>query len=73
MRMGYTKEQVLDAFAAVSETSLNKEISSLWPAVLCHLREDQVYGLHSEPQTLRKGCQATSETLSFTNGYKVIF
>ncbi|KAG8656694.1 hypothetical protein MANES_04G164000v8 [Manihot esculenta] len=55
MRMGYTKEQVLDAFAAVSETSLNKEISSLWPAVLCHLREDQVYGLHSEPQTLRKG------------------
>ncbi|KHG08862.1 Crossover junction endonuclease MUS81 [Gossypium arboreum] len=43
-RMGYSKEQVLSAFAEVSETSKNKEISSLWPAVLCRLREDQVYG-----------------------------
>ncbi|XP_052482129.1 crossover junction endonuclease MUS81 isoform X2 [Gossypium raimondii] len=43
-RMGYLKEQVLSAFAEVSETSKNKEISSLWPAVLCRLREDQVYG-----------------------------
>ncbi|XVE90775.1 hypothetical protein DITRI_Ditri20bG0104100 [Diplodiscus trichospermus] len=43
-RMGYSKEQVLCAFTEVSETSNNKEISSLWPSVLCRLREDQVYG-----------------------------
>ncbi|KAE8679344.1 crossover junction endonuclease MUS81-like isoform X2 [Hibiscus syriacus] len=43
-RMGYSKEQVLSAFVEVSETSKKKEISSLLPAVLCRLREDQVYG-----------------------------
>ncbi|KAJ4842727.1 hypothetical protein Tsubulata_046051 [Turnera subulata] len=44
MRLGYSKEQVLGAFTEVSETSRSKEISSLWPAVLCHLCEKQVYG-----------------------------
>ncbi|TYI45159.1 hypothetical protein E1A91_D13G016500v1 [Gossypium mustelinum] len=53
-RMGYSKEQVLSAFAEVSETSKNKEISSLWPAVLCRLREDQVYG-----QEAHNGVQST--------------
>ncbi|KAE8686654.1 Crossover junction endonuclease MUS81 [Hibiscus syriacus] len=43
-RMGYSKEQVLSAFAEVFQTVKNKEISSLLPAVLCCLREDQVYG-----------------------------
>ncbi|XP_057978414.1 crossover junction endonuclease MUS81 isoform X2 [Malania oleifera] len=50
-RMGYSKEQILRAFAEVSETSRNKDVSSLWLAVLCHLREDQVYG--SESASLR--------------------
>lgn len=45
MRMGYSKNQVLDAFKEVSEDNPNKDISSLWPAVLCRLREDHVYGL----------------------------
>ncbi|KAF2323787.1 hypothetical protein GH714_036922 [Hevea brasiliensis] len=66
MRMGYTKEQVLHAVTEVSETSHNKRFL-LWPAVLCRLREDQVYGLHSEPQTLRKDCQAKSTAHTFTN------
>ncbi|KAG2671754.1 hypothetical protein I3760_13G010000 [Carya illinoinensis] len=44
MRMGYSKDQVLSAFTEVSKSSQTKEISSLWPAVLCRLREDQVYG-----------------------------
>ncbi|XP_022139114.1 crossover junction endonuclease MUS81 isoform X2 [Momordica charantia] len=44
MRMGYSKNQVLDAFKEVSEDNPNKDISSLWPAVLCRLREDHVYG-----------------------------
>lgn len=69
MRIGYSKEQVLHAFTEVSETSQNKEILLLWPAVLCRLREDQVYDLQSEPQTLRKDCQVKSTT--FTNGNKL--
>ncbi|XP_022992270.1 crossover junction endonuclease MUS81 [Cucurbita maxima] len=44
MRMGYSKHQVLDSFKEVSEDNPNKDISSLWPAVLCRLREDLVYG-----------------------------
>ncbi|XP_022743044.1 crossover junction endonuclease MUS81 isoform X2 [Durio zibethinus] len=62
-RMGYSKEQVLRAFAEVSETSKNKEISSLWPAVLCRLREDQVYG-----QEARVGMQSTQRDLSNNGG-----
>lgn len=45
LHIGYTKEQTLCAFTEVSETSQNKEIASLWPEVLCHLREEQVYNL----------------------------
>ncbi|KAE8038325.1 hypothetical protein FH972_010848 [Carpinus fangiana] len=56
MGMGYSKEQVLATFAEVSESSQKKEISLLWPAVLCHLREDQIYGLHSESKTVREDC-----------------
>ncbi|KAF7138818.1 hypothetical protein RHSIM_Rhsim07G0062200 [Rhododendron simsii] len=54
LRMGYTKEQTLCAFAEVSETSQNKEIASLWPEVLCHLREEQVYNLPLESQKSQK-------------------
>ncbi|EEF49613.1 endonuclease, putative [Ricinus communis] len=68
LRMGYSKVQVLHAFTEVSETSWNKEISSLWPAVLCRLREDQVYGLHSELQSFRKDCQFTTTAYTYTNG-----
>lgn len=45
MGMGFSKEQITLAFSKVSETSQGKDISSLWPTVLCQLREDQVYGL----------------------------
>ncbi|XP_011042137.1 PREDICTED: crossover junction endonuclease MUS81 isoform X3 [Populus euphratica] len=68
MRMGYSKEKVLLAFTEVSETSQYKEISSLWPAVLCHLREDLIYGVHSEPQTLTEDLQSTSTACKFSNG-----
>ncbi|KAA8537298.1 hypothetical protein F0562_027015 [Nyssa sinensis] len=60
VRMGYSREQILRAFSEVSETSQNK-VSSLWPAVLCRLQEDQVYGLPLECQkTLREDCIASS-------------
>ncbi|XP_011655894.1 crossover junction endonuclease MUS81 isoform X2 [Cucumis sativus] len=44
MRMGYSKHQVINSFKEVSKDNPNKDISSLWPAVLCRLREDLVYG-----------------------------
>jgi hypothetical protein len=68
--MGYSKEKVLLAFSEVSETSKYKEISVLWPAVLCHLREDLIYGVHSEPQTLTEDFQSTSTACTFSNGNK---
>ncbi|KAJ6326015.1 hypothetical protein OIU78_013164 [Salix suchowensis] len=68
MRMGYSKEKVVLAFSEVSETSQYNEISSLWPAVLCHLREDLIYGVHSEPQTLTEDFRSTSTACTFLNG-----
>ncbi|KAH9774271.1 Crossover junction endonuclease MUS81 [Citrus sinensis] len=67
-RMGYSKEQVLRAFGEVSETSQHKEISSLWPAVLCRLQEDEVYALHSELHSVREDYDAASRTCISTNG-----
>lgn len=65
--MGYSKEQVLHAFNEEHKTSPHKEISSLWPAVLCRLREDQVYGLHPNPQNLREDCHVALTTCAFTH------
>jgi hypothetical protein len=47
--MGYSKEQIITAFEDVSRSHPNKDVSSLWPAVLCQLREEQVYG--SQPES----------------------
>lgn len=41
--LGYTKDQILKAFVEVSKSSPNEDLSSLWPAVLCYLREVQIY------------------------------
>ncbi|WJX30848.1 Crossover junction endonuclease mus81 [Trifolium repens] len=48
-KMGYSKEQIITAFEDVSRSHPNKDVSSLWPAVLCQLREEQVYG--SQPES----------------------
>lgn len=50
--MGYSKEQVISAFENESNRHPNKDVSSLWPAVLCHLREEQVYGSLPESQIM---------------------
>ncbi|XP_055817957.1 crossover junction endonuclease MUS81 isoform X2 [Solanum dulcamara] len=44
VQMGFSKEQVIQAYSEVLETSQNKDISLIWPSVLCRLREEQVYG-----------------------------
>ncbi|CAK9147489.1 unnamed protein product [Ilex paraguariensis] len=54
--MGYSKGKIVRAFTEVLETSQNKEISSLWPAVLCRLREDQVYGLPLMSLNTQRDC-----------------
>ncbi|XP_047322890.1 crossover junction endonuclease MUS81 [Impatiens glandulifera] len=43
--MGFSKEQISRAFSEVMETSGKAELSSLWPAVLCCLKQEQVYGV----------------------------
>lgn len=50
--MGYSKEQIISAFTDVSRSHPNKDASSLWPAVLCHLREEQVYGSQPESEIM---------------------
>ncbi|KAL5169970.1 Crossover junction endonuclease MUS81 [Glycine soja] len=52
-QMGYSKEHIIGAFTEVSRSHPNKDVSSLWPAVLCHLREEQVYGSQPESQRSR--------------------
>ncbi|KAL1822592.1 hypothetical protein ACET3Z_009370 [Daucus carota] len=44
LSMGYSKEKILLSFSDVQKSSPNKNIASLWPAVLCRLRETEVYG-----------------------------
>lgn len=42
--MGFSREKIICAFHEISKTYQDKDISSIWPAVLCHLREGQIYG-----------------------------
>lgn len=63
--MGYSKEHILIAYSDVSKSMPNKEIPSLWPAVLCRLRENEVYGLHSESQNILR-----EEPPALSNIYK---
>ncbi|GMN53715.1 hypothetical protein TIFTF001_022837 [Ficus carica] len=65
MKMGYSKERVLQACSEVSKTSGNKNTGSPWLSILCRLREDEVYGSWS--QTTRKEC-STILTPSDANG-----
>ncbi|PRQ48797.1 hypothetical protein RchiOBHm_Chr2g0114761 [Rosa chinensis] len=66
--MGYSEEQMNRAISEVLETSHNKEISSLWPSVLCLLREDEVYGFHMKSQSIRGILRATPSTHTLVNG-----
>ncbi|XP_061350107.1 crossover junction endonuclease MUS81 [Gastrolobium bilobum] len=67
--MGYSKEQIVNAFTEVSRSHPNKDVSSLWLAVLCHLREEQVYGSQPESQIITNDCHMTSAN-TVVNGCK---
>ncbi|EYU42967.1 hypothetical protein MIMGU_mgv1a003030mg [Erythranthe guttata] len=49
VKMGFSRQQSIRAVSEVMETSKGKDISSLWPTVLCRLREDEIYGSTSAP------------------------
>lgn len=66
--MGYSKEQVIRAFAEVSEKSPNEETSSLWLSVLCRLREVEVYDSPLESQDVPE-VQHHASTISSTHTY----
>ena len=75
--MGFSKEQIVSSFAEVSRSHPNEDVSSLWPAVLCHLREEQIYGSHPKSLTAINDCHDTSAntvlsgislSLAFSNG-----
>lgn len=73
MRMGYSREQIARAFTEVSETSPGKEMSSLWPSVLCRLREDDVYDMHLKSQTLREDVCVAPITYMVANGKLALY
>ncbi|XP_048134489.1 crossover junction endonuclease MUS81 isoform X2 [Rhodamnia argentea] len=60
--MGYAKEQVLHAVAEVSKTSDGSDISALWPAILCQLKEDQVYGCSISTTFSMKRCSTSTRS-----------
>ncbi|KAK9741951.1 hypothetical protein RND81_03G139300 [Saponaria officinalis] len=61
-RLGYSKEQVLHAWTEVSVTSPNQEMSKLWLAVLCRLREDEVYGVQPVPHAVIESSSGVAST-----------
>lgn len=68
LSMGFSRERIISAFDEVSKTSQNKDISSIWPAVLCCLREDQIYGQSSECYSQRQDTLAELSTNKFKEG-----
>ncbi|KAL3645249.1 Crossover junction endonuclease mus81 [Castilleja foliolosa] len=66
--MGFSREQIIRAFTEVTEISPEKEISSLWPTVLCRLREDEVYGSASLPRSIRDDDSAAPSSYQHKDG-----
>lgn len=51
--MGFTEQDILRALSEAAEESPGKELTSLWPTVLCILRRGEVYGSSSLPTTTK--------------------
>ncbi|KAL1210498.1 Crossover junction endonuclease MUS81 [Cardamine amara subsp. amara] len=50
----YSKEQVVAAFREVSDESGDKDPSTLWLSVMCHLRQQEVYHFSPDSRSKRK-------------------
>uniref|UniRef100_A0A1J3HAR8 Crossover junction endonuclease MUS81 n=1 Tax=Noccaea caerulescens TaxID=107243 RepID=A0A1J3HAR8_NOCCA len=59
---GYSKEQVVAAFREVSDGSQDKDPSTLWLSVMCHLRQAEVYNPCSDSRNRRKDSAGPSRT-----------
>lgn len=53
--MGFSQQKIVHAYSEVRKTSQGMEMSSLWPTVLCRLREDEIYGSTSVPKSAKDG------------------
>ncbi|KAI3706050.1 hypothetical protein L1987_76303 [Smallanthus sonchifolius] len=74
VRMGYSKEQVIHAFAEVAEKSPHEETSSLWLSVLCRLREAEVYNLPLTSQNVPEvKHHPSSSSYTHKNGQTIPF
>jgi len=51
---GYSKEQVVAAFREVSDGSGDKDPSTLWLSVMCHLRQAEVYNSCPDSRNSKK-------------------
>ncbi|PIN23483.1 Endonuclease MUS81 [Handroanthus impetiginosus] len=68
VNMGFSRQQIIRAFSEVMETSQRKEISSLWPTVLCRLREDEIYGSTSVPKSITDDLYAAPSSYQNMDG-----
>ncbi|GFP84258.1 crossover junction endonuclease mus81 [Phtheirospermum japonicum] len=73
LRMGFSREQIIRAFTEVTEISPKKEISSLWPTVLCRLREDEVYGSTFLPKSIRDDDAAAPSSYQHKDGQSGLY
>lgn len=69
--MGFSRQQIIHAFSEVTETSQRRDISSLWPTVLCRLREDEIYGSTSVPQSITDRHIAAPSSFQNTTGSNI--
>ncbi|KAL6563562.1 Crossover junction endonuclease mus81 [Orobanche gracilis] len=73
VRMGFSRAQIIRAFTDVMETSQKKEISSLWPAVLCRIREDEIYGSTSLNRSVRNDSSAAPSSYQHKDGQACLY
>ncbi|KAL6555536.1 Crossover junction endonuclease mus81 [Orobanche hederae] len=73
VRMGFSREQIVRAFTDVMETSQKKEISSLWPTVLCRIREDEIYGSTSLNKSVRNDSSAAPSSYQHKDGQACLY
>ncbi|CAH8387963.1 unnamed protein product [Eruca vesicaria subsp. sativa] len=57
---GYSKDQVVAAFREVSDGSQDKDPSTLWLSVMCHLRQAEVYNPCPDSRNRRKDAAGPS-------------
>ncbi|CAI9102862.1 OLC1v1001216C2 [Oldenlandia corymbosa var. corymbosa] len=69
IQMGFSRDQIVSAFVEASERFKTQDMSSLWPAVLCQLKADQIYGgdsvsnLRGNTKTTHGACRGSKSSI----------